>query len=86
MSRRRGPMSRREPSPPRVGGTQPSQQPSGSSGSSSSGTLSSLETLPAHDLPAIPEDQEEEAAAAAEAPRPWGHLFGLARGFPDCGA
>ncbi|XP_015671259.1 serine/threonine-protein kinase Chk2 [Protobothrops mucrosquamatus] len=79
-------MSLREPpSPPRGGGTQPSQQPSGSSGSSSSGTLSSLDTLPAHDLPAIPEDQEEEAAEAAEeAPRPWGHLFGLARGFPDC--
>ncbi|KAM6423081.1 serine/threonine-protein kinase Chk2 isoform 1-T1 [Liasis olivaceus] len=77
-------MSRREPSPPREAGTQPSQPPSGSSASSSSGTLSSLETLPAHDLPAIPEDQEEAAAAAADAPRPWGHLYGLARGFPDC--
>ncbi|XP_032084903.1 serine/threonine-protein kinase Chk2 isoform X2 [Thamnophis elegans] len=76
-------MSRRE-SPPRAGGTQPSQPASGSSNSgSSSGTLSSLETLPAHDLPAIPEDQEEEQEAAA-APRPWGHLFGLAGGFLDC--
>ncbi|XP_058014552.1 serine/threonine-protein kinase Chk2 isoform X2 [Ahaetulla prasina] len=76
-------MSRRDPSPPRASGTQPSQPPSGSSNSSSSGTLSSLETLPAHDLPAIPEDQEE-GDAAEEAARPWGHLFGLAGGFLDC--
>ncbi|XP_063172007.1 serine/threonine-protein kinase Chk2 isoform X2 [Candoia aspera] len=75
-------MSRREPSPPREAATQPSQPPSGSSASSSSGTLSSLETLPAHDLPAIPEDPDP--AAAGDAPRPWGHLYGLARGFPDC--
>ncbi|XP_070619528.1 serine/threonine-protein kinase Chk2 isoform X2 [Erythrolamprus reginae] len=76
-------MSRREtppppPPPPPGGETQPSQPPPGSSSSSSSsGTLSSLETLPAHDLPAIPEDPEEEAEAA----RPWGHLFPLAGGF-----
>ncbi|XP_034284872.2 serine/threonine-protein kinase Chk2 isoform X1 [Pantherophis guttatus] len=78
-------MSRRElPSPPRAGGTQPSQPPSGSSNSSSSGTLSSLETLPAHDLPAIPEDQEEEEEAGAGAGQPWGHLSALAGGFRDC--
>uniref|UniRef100_A0ABM5F373 non-specific serine/threonine protein kinase n=1 Tax=Pogona vitticeps TaxID=103695 RepID=A0ABM5F373_9SAUR len=66
----------------------PSQSSSSSSSSSSSGTLSSLETLPTQELlPAIAEEEEEEEEPGEGGPpRPWGRLFGLARGFPnlDC--
>ncbi|XP_061459483.1 serine/threonine-protein kinase Chk2 isoform X3 [Rhineura floridana] len=58
-----------------------SQASSSSSSSSGSGTLSSLETLPTQDLPSIP---EEDAEPAAPSPQPWGRLFGLAKGFPNC--
>ncbi|XP_066466073.1 serine/threonine-protein kinase Chk2-like [Tiliqua scincoides] len=59
------------------GGSQSSSSGSGSS------TLSSLDTLPAQDLPAIPEEPEPGPAPEPR-PQPWGRLFSLAEGLPSC--
>ncbi|KAM9330827.1 serine/threonine-protein kinase Chk2 [Gastrophryne carolinensis] len=52
------------------------------SSSSGSGTLSSIETVPVQDLASIPEEAESEE----QAPRVWGRLWALGKGFlnHDC--
>ncbi|XP_034955139.1 serine/threonine-protein kinase Chk2 isoform X1 [Zootoca vivipara] len=68
--------------PPTEGSSSSSGTPGASQSSSSSGTLSSLDTLPTQDLPTIPEDLEP--GPQEPSPQPWGRLFSLARGFPNC--
>ncbi|XP_062999837.1 serine/threonine-protein kinase Chk2 isoform X2 [Elgaria multicarinata webbii] len=69
------------PQTPQEGSSSSSSGTQGTSqSSSSSGTLSSMDTLPTQDLPSIPEDQEP----GEPSPQPWGRLFSLAKGFPNC--